>query len=441
MSNKDNKEEYNAHFYIVDSVKGGCGKTSLAVWKAIDIATKAKEEQEALKKAKEALKEALEEKKIINAIEALETDVIKVKEALKALNIISENNVKEELTGEIKSTTEALTESLTNATKALEEIAAIETPQEPNINKAKETLEKSIELAKDVLESIKVRPRSVCYIDLDLLGTSIEKMLGFNNATQYWYLNDLFSGDRAAVQKKRVKRDFKLITIKAENNSGYRFDNTEDHRPDAVTSIGMVFSSPEQKEKNKFRVGHSTDGHHIDFDFFARRLNELFNELIDGGVTDFVIDMPPNSDPYTDSIFGQFLKREIKRRKIGVHLLLISSLDRAHLEANRQWLIDLCSKSAQWYEFTSVAYYFNDIRNNLKNKRSDEKVNDVKLLAGKIVRDMKDVCNCKEQQSYLIEHNTYLSDFAIWQGGNPDQETTFHSTFPSISTIPVNFEE
>lgn len=255
-------------------------------------------------------------------------------------------------------------------------------------------------------------------------------MLGFNNATQYWYLNDLFSGDRAAVQKKRVKRDFKLITIKAENNSGYRFDNTEDHRPDPVTSIGMVFSSPEQKMKNMFRVGFISDGHHIDFDFFARRLNELINELRDGGVTDFVIDMPPNSDPYTDSIFSQFLKQEKARHDIAVHLLLISTFDRAHLEANREWLVDLNRKSSEWYPFTSVEYYFNDVRNNLGElEKKEEKVKKASDFVGTIVGQMKEACLCEEQSSYLMIHNSKLSAYAI--------EMESNKVFPAVTILPL----
>lgn len=75
--------------------------------------------------------------------------------------------------------------------------------------------------------------------------------------------------------------------------------------------------------------------------------------------THIIIDMPPNSDAYTDSVFNILLRKDesgkkkiifplnadpIERKKYNVvtkynvEICVINSLDRAHFEANYSWL-------------------------------------------------------------------------------------------------------
>ena len=216
---------------------------------------------------------------------------------------------------------------------------------------------KSMELAVTKEESKKddkTGEKKVCYLDLDLLGTSTAVFLKMDKIL---FLNDLFKGNRMAVRTKQVKQDF---WFDEDQNGSFVF-----RKNNGTNKIGIVLSNPIQEEKNRFRVGYPTDGHHIDYDFFARRLNELIRELLDGGFTDFVIDMPPNSDPYTDSIFDLLLHREPekeKREKI-VNLLLVSSLDNSHRTANLSWYNDLITMDHSWHSFDCVELYLNDIRN------------------------------------------------------------------------------
>ena len=145
------------------------------------------------------------------------------------------------------------------------------------------------------------------------------------------YLSDMFI-TREAINSEQFVRE--LLFYKQD----YRLVNTDikSFDGDAFIKIGAVFSSPHEKDKRMFKPSVTTHyEHHVDYNFFARRIQLLFERLED--YTHIVIDMPPNSDPYTDSIFDLLLNRD----KIGsdkVDLLLVSSYDRAHIMANNEWL-------------------------------------------------------------------------------------------------------
>ena len=203
--------------------------------------------------------------------------------------------------------------------------------------------------------------REVCYIDLDLLGTSTEKHINQPKNKDSCYLNELFINNRRDIQKRKVinSKYFSYPT-----GDGYQV--LPSPQDDAVR-ISMVFSSPEQGMKNKFRPNLPIYGNYIDYSFFARRIKELFDELYYGGFTDIVIDMPPNSDPYTDSIFDLLLNisNDKEEYSVDLHLFIVSTYDRDHIEANRQWCVDLLQKDAKWKSLSSISWFFNDVRNSI----------------------------------------------------------------------------
>lgn len=147
------------------------------------------------------------------------------------------------------------------------------------------------------------------------------------------------------------------------SNNSQEYHLTRNYTEDDII-IGMIFSSPEQNQKNLFRPNFPTNGEHVDYGFFARLIQELFDELDDGGYTDIVIDMPPNSDPYTDSIFDILLHQNFSCEisEDTVNLLLVSTYDRAHINANQEWCINLQHKDPKWKAFDSIDCYFNDVR-------------------------------------------------------------------------------
>lgn len=200
----------------------------------------------------------------------------------------------------------------------------------------------------------------VCYVDLDILGTSMEKFIGCRKDPNTVYLNDLFAGERNAVKKKKVTTSLNFKVEEIGDKNSFILDESEE-----AVRISAIFCSPKQKDKNLFRPNYLTGGQCIDYTFFALRMKELFEELKDGGYTDIVIDMPPNSDPYTDSVFDLLLHRTSSSspaKDWTVKLLLISSFDRPNIQANVNWFQEICNKDHDWYPFDKVECYFNDVR-------------------------------------------------------------------------------
>lgn len=200
----------------------------------------------------------------------------------------------------------------------------------------------------------------VCYIDLDLLGTSTEAHVGQDKDSDTCYLNELFYFNRHDVKKKKVKS---TKYFEHNNVNGDEYTILTNKSMDAI-KIGMVFSSPDQEMKNNFRPNYQSNRSHVDFEFFAMKINELFKELNNGGYTDIVVDMPPNSDPYTDSIFDLLLNMK-SSEETKVKMMVISTYDRSHINANREWCCDLLQKDQRWKIFDDFEWYFNDVRNSI----------------------------------------------------------------------------
>lgn len=215
----------------------------------------------------------------------------------------------------------------------------------------------------------------VCFIDMDLLGTSIEEYLKITLCSdlkpRLHYLSEMFS-DKYAIRREKcirklmfTKTNFQLLKTELSKDAL----EDEDLKKDYI-KIGSNFSSPLEKHKKLFKPNVTTHyTNHIDYDFFARKLEILFEELENGGYTHIVIDMPPNSDPYTDSVFDLLLNKE-KLNK--VHLLLISTYDRSHIKANLEWFNDkTVSSDHNWICFDKISIILNDNRGVFTDNESD----------------------------------------------------------------------
>lgn len=208
------------------------------------------------------------------------------------------------------------------------------------------------------LENDKEKNKKVCYFDFDLLGTSLEKLLNFSHNNTILYLNDLFINSRNDIRKR------KTITKCYYDKNGKLFDESKYRFNNPIGSFSILFSSPCQESKNLFRVNTSNSGKYIDYDFFANKITELIQLLDEGEYTDIVIDMPPNSDPYTDSVFRILL--DIKNN-YNINLMMVSSYDRSHIEANTEWCVDLLQRNSRWKPFDSIECFFNDVRKNIND--------------------------------------------------------------------------
>ena len=222
------------------------------------------------------------------------------------------------------------------------------------------------------IELANLNPKNkVCYLDMDILGTAVEKFLGITSNPEVGvkYFSDMFE-NRESIRSEHCVR--KLLFNKNDFSVNNKSDNIIDPTVNIENCIevGAVFSSPDENKKNMFKPSISTHyNQHIDYDFFARTLEILFDELKTGKYTHMVIDMPPNSDAYTDSVFKLLLDF---KKKDKVYLYLVSTYDRSHVEANLEWLDKMLkSKDIRWLNFEEIDIIFNDNRN-LRRTHSDE---------------------------------------------------------------------
>lgn len=200
---------------------------------------------------------------------------------------------------------------------------------------------------KYAIEMAQVQSNKVCYLDLDLLGSSIEMFLIGNNfvgkkdykytpkknhpitigvqGTAIYYFNEVFKGEQFNT--------YFLNEIEIGGSGSKK------------GSFFLISCNPNQNEKDRFKPSRLMNYiGQIDYDYFAAMIEKVLEQLEILKFTHVIIDMPPNSDAYTDSLFNILLrkydskdKEEIKT-KYHVEICIINSFDRAHFSANLEWL-------------------------------------------------------------------------------------------------------
>lgn len=289
------------------------------------------------------------------------------------------------------------------------------------------------------LELASTKENKVCYIDMDILGTSLETYLQISIDAEAKYLSELFSKsnavkcERCIKKQKFIKENYEVIK---EKTVEVNYDK------ESLIEIGMIISSPNETDKKMFKPNIMTHYvYHIDYDFFARKLEILFDELEKGGYTHMVIDMPPNSDPYTDSVFDILLNR--KNSSKDVNLIIVSLFDRSHVEANLKWIEDRVQSGDQnWHNFKKVELFFNDNRgafDEYKNsmdgvkKQIDQMINKNSSSANNLYK-LKD-------NSYYLHYNKELSIFSIIDAAKLQEAigVTSSTTPPAELNRGINF--
>lgn len=157
-------------------------------------------------------------------------------------------------------------------------------------------------------------------VDLDIMGTSWFSTFGNSisenkNSAYIIYLNDL-------VLDWNYYRTMNFINeIKIRNSLSKEVE------------ISVVVCSNEQSAKEKFKIDDQSKSQSIEYDVFCGRIIKLMEYLKDKEYTDIILDMPPNSEPYSNSI----LKHCLKNTKDNINLYMIASTDISHIEANINW--------------------------------------------------------------------------------------------------------
>lgn len=182
-----------------------------------------------------------------------------------------------------------------------------------------------------------------CIIDLDLLGTSWEYIFGnsivdkrSDSEQEFIYLNDLV-------------RDYSYYSTTLFINEikvGLALSPTEDNE----TTINAIFSNPDQKAKNEYRISDNNYIPDVSYDVFYNTVLKLLGYLEDDGYTDIILDMPPNSDPYSDKVLNACLKPNFKH---NTNLYMVSSTNIAHVKSTFVWYSDFFNNSNSQHLVTS----------------------------------------------------------------------------------------
>lgn len=161
-----------------------------------------------------------------------------------------------------------------------------------------------------------------CIIDLDILGTSWEYNFINYRRQEGCYLNDLIVD----------YRDFspKVFFCRYEIKYGN----------DGFLELEVLPCNPSPRAKAMFR----TDGQNmpeVSYDFFEDEMIRLIDKLERAGYTDIILDMPPNTEPYSERILESCLQvNKILYKNHRILLYMVSSLTPAHIGSTLQWYED-----------------------------------------------------------------------------------------------------
>lgn len=277
-----------------------------------------------------------------------------------------------------------------------------------------------------------VKSNKVCYLDLDLLGSSIEVFLTgekFVGQLQYktvsndlhpialavkktakYYLNDVFKGERFS---KRFLNDIMIGGSGSEKGI-----------------FSLISCNPNQDEKDRFKPSRLMNYMgQIDYDYFAAMIEKVFEQLVDMKFTHVIIDMPPNSDAYTDSLFNILLRkydsrdREETKTKFNVEICIINSFDRAHFSANLEWLKTMIREhDMKWVvdipKLFKIVFNdninYNKIDNNIDYNKNDN--NNAKEYVRKMLQELNEN-GINIDSAYLYEYDKNSVASSTGDGG------------------------
>ena len=111
----------------------------------------------------------------------------------------------------------------------------------------------------------------------------------------------------------------------------------------------------------------------VSYDYFEDEMLRLIDKLEIEGYSDIILDMPPNTEPYSERILESCLQVDkILYKKHRILLYMVSSLTSAHIGSTLQWYKD-------WIETKNTRYVtpneesFGLFKEDYKNHKNDKK--------------------------------------------------------------------
>lgn len=173
--------------------------------------------------------------------------------------------------------------------------------------------------------------KKVCVIDLDLLGTSWE---------QNYRGVFIEAFDEKLIHLNDLIKDFnfyKTTTFIQKIPITVFFNEHEKTQ----CEIEAIFCDPRTKEKNTFKITDKAYSPDISYDIFHESVIQLIELLNDLEYTDVILDMPPNSEPYSDKILNSCLKSDsVFSFSHSASLYMIANINPAHIDATFDWYDD-----------------------------------------------------------------------------------------------------
>ncbi len=200
-----------------------------------------------------------------------------------------------------------------------------------------------------------------CVIDLDLLGTSWFHL--FSNCDgikerilkhRIIYLNELVHDFRYYKNMLFIQKvNLKVALV----NSSSKSDKI----------IDVIICNPDPKAKEDYVIVDNLSATDITYDIFCDEIMELINYLDEEGYTDIILDMPPNTEPYSNKVLNACLcvKPKISCIK-NVSLYMVSSINPAHINSTFEWYRNFIDNSKSQHIAT---------KNNFSKIKENEKDN------------------------------------------------------------------
>ena len=187
--------------------------------------------------------------------------------------------------------------------------------------------------------------RKACVIDLDLLGTSwyhlyFKAVSTHTPKDEIVYLNDLVDDF-----------DYYIKTVYMQQIN-FNFSGT-------ALQVDVILANENENAKRKYRITDKANTTDISFSFFSNIVFRLI-DVLKNSYTDIILDMPPNSDPYSDKVLHECLRPGFE---FQTSVYMVSSLNLAHVKSTFYWYTDLIYNTTSQHIVSKndFAEYFSDI--------------------------------------------------------------------------------
>lgn len=195
---------------------------------------------------------------------------------------------------------------------------------------------------------IRDQKRPVCLFDMDLQGTSMAYLLFGKN----WKNNrklpselDIYLNEKIGRSDVKGKRFIKKVVWgnDPDKDSG---EANSDSGSESYPEFYVAVSSPIQKDKDQYKPKSSQNySPGVSYGRFRYGLSKLLTpdnlyEELKERLEHVILDMPPNSDGYSDAVTDFLLdgKRKVLKDGDSCNYFLMVTRDLAHQQATLEWL-------------------------------------------------------------------------------------------------------